>query len=105
MYNHCPFCGDTASRCEPNNKESYVRCQTCSAEGPTSDFPVAGMLWDAATENEQTLTREQAIKRIRDIRKGESVEHLNPYFEQTHDFNTGAVRELMAIFDIKEEEL
>lgn len=58
----------------------------------------------------QTLTREEAIKRIRDIRKLESVEHLKIYhdsFEYTYpeELRIGAMLELMAIFDIKESEL
>ena len=51
------------------------------------------------------LTRDQAISRIKDIKRGKSTEHLNPHFEMTMDFDLGAIRELMAIFDIKEYEL
>ncbi len=55
------------------------------------------------------LTRDQAIKRIRDIRKGIEVDHIvNDNIGFGHLLNScerGAVNELMAIFDIKREEL
>ena len=50
---------------------------------------------------EITLTRDQAIKRIRDIRKGSQEDH---HCHPTHPADAAA-KELMAIFDIKEEEL
>ncbi|MFW0776349.1 MAG: hypothetical protein ACN2B6_01335 [Rickettsiales bacterium] len=53
----------------------------------------------------ETLTREQAIKRIRDIQIGEQTDHLKNNGEGWPDSYAGAVAELMAIFDIKEEEL
>lgn len=59
----------------------------------------------------QELTREQAIKRIKDIRNRKSVDHLmlTPEGNQTGIFSDhrriGAVKELMAIFDITVEEL
>ena len=64
----------------------------------------------------ESLTREQAIKRIRDIRNLNGVDHLNAKIvEDLLDardlFNArcnqmiGAINELRAIFDIKEEEL
>ena len=58
----------------------------------------------------ETLTREQAIKRIRDIQGNESCEHLDTYNTKllpvrcAHQ-HIGAIQELMAIFDIKEEEI
>ena len=53
-----------------------------------------------------SLTREQAIKRIIDIRDLKSVEHLRRgRFAHSTDLMFGAQLELMAIFDIKEEEL
>ena len=62
----------------------------------------------------KTLTREQAIKRIYDLSHLKSCEHLTIDFEgasredrslHDHFLRVGAARELMAIFDIKEEEL
>ncbi len=58
----------------------------------------------------QTLTREEAIKRIRDIRLVRSCDHLtcvDHMDEHIYEYyiKWGAIRELMAIFDIKEEEL
>ena len=61
----------------------------------------------------QTLTRDQAIKRIRDIDKNISCGHLKPdalfsgekTMTATIRHCIGAKQELMAIFDIKEEEL
>ena len=62
----------------------------------------------------KTLTREQAIKRIRDISDLKQDEHFmirNQYdtgFQMVVDKTKraeGAILELMAIFDIKEEEL
>lgn len=60
----------------------------------------------------QTLTRDQAIKRIKDIYNSHSVDHLRENNQkELFDFNkrvnrqAGAIAELMAIFDIKEEEL
>ena len=60
-----------------------------------------------------TLSREQAIKRIKDIQSGISVDHLSPdalfkgekTMTATIRHSIGAKQELMAIFDIKEEEL
>lgn len=62
------------------------------------------------------LTRDQAIKRIRDIKKACSVNHLELVrgaclienrltLAQSLHRKEGAVAELMAIFDIKEEEI
>lgn len=63
-----------------------------------------------AIHKEPVLTREQAIKRIRDLRKGVGLDHLikpcginNKHMVAT--LMIGAETELMAIFDIKEEEL
>lgn len=66
----------------------------------------------------QTLTREQAIKRIRDIIELKSIDHiekaaalapktgiLGHHILMTTSMMVGAKLELMAIFDIKEEEL
>ena len=61
----------------------------------------------------KTLSREQAIKRIRDIMKDESCEHIYKLgFTEERIYNYhksfayyGAINELRAIFDIKEEEL
>jgi len=55
----------------------------------------------------KTLTREEAIKRIRDINDTKSVEHLIYPVKNwmLNDCERGAVNELMAIFDIKESEL
>ena len=53
----------------------------------------------------QTLTREEAIKRIRDIRQGKQISHLNGVIRPNGKLVVGATRELMAIFDIKESEL
>ena len=58
----------------------------------------------------EVLTRDQAIERIRDIKKGREIHHLyNPSESAAigacHYAAWGAIRELMAIFDIKEEEL
>ena len=54
----------------------------------------------------ETLTREQAIKRIKDIRELKTVDHLHcGRFAYSTDLRLGAELELMAIFDIKEEEL
>lgn len=57
----------------------------------------------------QTLTRDQAIKRIRDIINRKQVHHITwAEFEGCYLRNAperGAINELMAIFDIKEEEL
>lgn len=62
------------------------------------------------------LTREQAIKRIKDIYKLSSVSHLDDlgtkepmsnretFLAKAHQ-KLGAIKELMAIFHIKEEEL
>ena len=61
----------------------------------------------------ESLSREQAIKRIRDIQKGVCVDHiynlamtktklLSEFWGYAH---YGAINELRAIFDIKEEEL
>ena len=54
------------------------------------------------------LTREDAIKRIRDIRKYKSVDHINNYRNDQYllgDSERGAINELIAIFDIKDEEI
>jgi len=58
------------------------------------------------------LTREEAIKRIKDIRAYIGVDHLifHTQFamykaQQDMAANIGAQRELMAIFDIKESDL
>lgn len=57
----------------------------------------------------QTLTRDQAVKRILDIQKGVQNSHISSdclakgYI--LNDCERGAVNELMAIFDIKEGEL
>jgi len=54
----------------------------------------------------KTLTREEAIKRIRDIRESKSCDHLLAAIERDEYYmRWGAKRELMAIFDIKESEL
>ena len=60
-----------------------------------------------------SLTREQAIKRIKDIQQCKQVDHiyklgmtntalLSEFWGYAH---YGAINELRAIFDIKEEEL
>lgn len=115
MYKSCPFCGDSNAICEPHHDESYVLCQSCKAEGPIGDFDTAGKLW-----NERAmLTKDQAIKRIRDIKALKSVHHI--YNQDlgggAHQLGSrmmasmniiklnAAASELMAIFDIKEEEL
>ena len=60
------------------------------------------------------MTREQAIERIMGVRKGLSDEHLYQegfigngfdYIRMRMHRKAGAINELMAIFDIKEEEL
>lgn len=62
----------------------------------------------------ETLTRNQAIKRIRDINSGVQVDHFmdendnGTIFELSANTTrraNGAIAELMAIFDIKQEEL
>jgi hypothetical protein len=53
-----------------------------------------------------TLTKDQAIKRIKDIKQGNQVDHLSCGGVFILDHTVRAViSELMAIFDIKEEEL
>ena len=52
------------------------------------------------------LSRDQAIKRIRDIQESKSCDHLcNTIGRDEYYMRWGASLELMAIFDIKEEEL
>lgn len=55
------------------------------------------------------LTREEAIKRIKDIKSSVITDHItNKGFDGDYlctDCERGAINELMAIFDIKEEEL
>lgn len=182
------FWDECVQQCEPNNDESYVRCQKCGAEGPLGDFNQAGERWNnriisrekgghyqnlnrdheaamgvmketfvPSPENTQhvvldadfpsgvfeevtithpsldkpivhtsrkpkkiphvtpdpinnelpVLTRDQAVKRIRDIRNGIGIDHHKPNgIEPFWSMHTqGAIYELMAIFDIKEEEL
>jgi hypothetical protein len=58
----------------------------------------------------ESLSREQAIKRIQDIFEGKETDHITSYVTHKKMNNIsypaiGAVKELMAIFDIKEEEL
>ena len=63
----------------------------------------------------KTLTREQAIERIHDIGEVIQVDHLINHYPKpvskgqrldgTMCMQEGAINELMAIFDIKEEEL
>ena len=59
----------------------------------------------------ELLLRDQAIRRIKDIRECKFVRHLRPSYlggDTDHDrclMRSGAIKELMAIFDIKEEEL
>ena len=61
----------------------------------------------------KALTREQAIKRIRDIDNNISCDHLKPdvlfkgekKMTATIRHSIGAKQELMAIFDIKESDL
>lgn len=54
----------------------------------------------------QTLTREEAIKRIRDMSEHKSCDHLFNFVERDEYYmKLGAKKELMAIFDIKESEL
>lgn len=61
----------------------------------------------------ESLTREQAIKRIRDIKDHNQIEHIKNAMIHVDDiidcaFNDclrAVIAELMAIFDIKEEEL
>lgn len=55
---------------------------------------------------ETALTRDQAIKRIKDIRQRKSVGHFTQHeYAYGGDLILGAELELMAIFDIKGEEL
>lgn len=55
---------------------------------------------------DSSLTREQAILRIRDIRRGIETRHLNgDNLTSSALMAYGAELELMAIFDIKEGEL
>ena len=52
------------------------------------------------------LTKEDAIKRIKDIKNRISVDHLETKAKMHWYFvEYGAIAELMAIFDIKESEL
>ncbi len=58
----------------------------------------------------QTLTREEAIKRIQDIFEGKGTRHITSYATNKKMVNNsypeiGAIKELMAIFDIKESDL
>ena len=61
----------------------------------------------------ESLSREQAIKRIKDIDNNISCDHLKPdalfkgekTMTATIRHSIGAKQELMAIFDINEEEL
>ena len=58
----------------------------------------------------KVLTRDQAIKRINDLSMGKcDKSHFDIGGEKGPEFGAwmeiGAVRELMAIFDIKEDEL
>lgn len=55
---------------------------------------------------QQALTREQAINRVMDIKGRHSVDHLTSMDGwKSYHMSLGAINELMAIFDIKEEEL
>ena len=61
----------------------------------------------------ETLNRDQAIKRIQDIMRHNQVDHIHKLWftsmnlppELRGSARSGAANELMAIFDIKEEEL
>lgn len=53
----------------------------------------------------QALTRDQAIKRIIDILGKIEVDHLCASNYHDDPYHSGAIKELMAIFDIKEEDL
>lgn len=63
----------------------------------------------------KSITREQAIKRIREIFRDENIEHLTKSNSPDMDFvatvvinemlRIAAAKELMYIFDIKAEEL
>lgn len=61
------------------------------------------------TTKEQSLPRSQAIKRILDIYGQREVDHITsdntPSSFLLNDCQRGAVNELMAIFDIKEDDL
>jgi hypothetical protein len=46
--NPCPFCGATNMITEPYGLESYVRCQGCGANGPTSSYSECQSLWNRA---------------------------------------------------------
>lgn len=58
---------------------------------------------------ESCLTREQAIERIRDIKDDKHIHHITwgkfDGCRECTSYEVGAINELMAIFDIKEEEL
>ena len=56
-----------------------------------------------AQHQENMLTREQAIKRVKDLKMMREIDHLK--FGNDYSSIFGAIAELMAIFDIKEEEL
>ncbi len=54
----------------------------------------------------KTLTKQGAIERIREIQKENKVNHLTFFGEEAEYYtHAGAIRELMHLFDIKEEEL
>ena len=123
MYKECPFCGDKNAICEPYRDKSYVRCQSCHAEGPTGNFKEAGELWNKRADNDiyqdlkeycdkivsDRLSKDQAIQRIRDIRECKETDHIYSFdLSDSHLLSSpalGAINELMAIFDIKESEL
>ena len=53
----------------------------------------------------KTLTREQAISRIKDMLLLKQVDHLIEGKVVPYPYINGAIEELKMIFDIKEEEL
>lgn len=56
-------------------------------------------------KEEKTLTREQAIKRIKELSNFKNMDHLEAYSYDKLGASDAITDELIHIFDIKEEEL